>query len=301
MRSLERAVERAAALILAAGGIRSRRVDTDVASHNVYLGEGRGALPPVVIMHGLADSAASAAPVLLRLRRRARRVVAIEAAGHGRSGPARSEYTIERHRASMTRVLDQILDEPALLVGNSLGGATAIHYALERPERVRALLLTSPAGGAMEAAVLEDLRRHFSPRDVVEARAMLERLFHRPSRLAGLAARVVLARSASPAVRDLVRTLAPADAFTPEQLGRLAMPIELVWGRSERILPPTMLAYFRAHLPAHAVVTEPERLGHCPHLDDPIGFTRMVLAFAERHAGDAAQVSPRDGRRSAAR
>ena len=249
MRSLERAVERAAALLLAAGGVRGRRFDTDVASHNVYLGAGRGALPPVVVVHGLADSAASAAPVLLRLRRRARQVVAIEAAGHGRSGPALVEYTIERHRASMTRVLDQILDEPALLVGNSLGGATAIHYALERPERVRALLLTSPAGGVMDAAVLEDLRRHFSPRDVGEARAMLERLFHRRSPLAALAARVVLARSASPAVRDLVRTLQIEDAFTPEQLGRLAMPVELVWGRSERILPPTMLAYFRAHLP----------------------------------------------------
>jgi pimeloyl-ACP methyl ester carboxylesterase len=151
----------------------------------------------------------------------------------------------------------------------------------------------------MEADVLDDLRRHFSPSNVAEARAMVDRLFHRRSRLAPLTARVVLARSRSAAVRDLVRTLVPEDAFTPEQLGRLSMPVELVWGRSERILPPAMLAYFRAHLPAHAVVSEPEGLGHCPHLDDPARFVRLVVDFAERHAD--APTSSSSARRSAAR
>ncbi|HTE54793.1 MAG TPA: alpha/beta hydrolase [Kofleriaceae bacterium] len=297
-----RAVERAAALLLAARGIRGRRIETDVASHHVYLADGRGALPPLVIVHGLADSAASAAFLMLRLRRRTRRIAAVESAGHGLSGSPRGEYTIDRHRASMTRVLDAIIDEPAILVGNSLGGATAIHYALERPDKVRALLLTSPAGGVMDEAVLEDLRRAFSPRTVADARRLVDRLFHRRSPLAGLVARVVLARAASPAVRDLVRTLAPADAFTPEQLGRLSVPVHIMWGRSERVLPPAMLAYFRAHLPPGAVFSEPDALGHCPHLDDPARMARLIVDFAELHAGRPAPAAiPRAARRSAAR
>jgi pimeloyl-ACP methyl ester carboxylesterase len=281
-----RALEQAAALVLAAGGVRGRWFETDVARHHVYVGEGRGSLPTVVVLHGLSDSAASAALVLLRLRRRARRVIAVESAGHGRSGQPRVEYTPLRHRASMTSVLDQLLDEPAILVGNSLGGATAIHYALERPERVRALLLTSPAGGAIAAEELEDLRQVFSPRSLADARVLVDRLLHRPGRLAPLVARVVLSRTGSQAVRDIVRTLGPADAFTPEQLGRLSVPLHILWGRSERLLPPSMLAYFRAHLPASAVISEPERLGHCPHLDDPLGFARIVAEFAALHARD---------------
>jgi pimeloyl-ACP methyl ester carboxylesterase len=279
-----RALEQIAALVLAAGGIRGRWFETDVARHHAYVGEGRGRLPTVVVLHGLSDSAASAALVLLRLRRHARRVIAVESAGHGRSGPPLVEYTLIRHRASMTRVLDELLDEPAILVGNSLGGATAIHYALERPERVRALLLTSPAGGAIDDAAIADLRQLFSPRSLAEARLLVDRLLHRPGRLAPLVARVVLSRTSSQAVRDLVRTLAPADAFTPEELARLSVPLEILWGRSERLLPTSMLEYFRAHLPASAVISEPERLGHCPHLDDPLGFARIVADFAARHA-----------------
>ncbi|HWM88774.1 MAG TPA: alpha/beta hydrolase [Kofleriaceae bacterium] len=279
-----RAVEHVAALLLAAGGVRGRRLDTDVATHHVYLAEGKGPLPPLVLLHGLSDSAASGALIMLHLRRRARRVIAVESAGHGRSGPPLVEYNLERHRASMTQVLDALLDEPAVFVGNSLGGATAIHYALERPERVRALLLTSPVGGAVEQEVIDDLRRTFSPRTLADARALVDRLFHRPGRLAPLVARLVLARTGSRAVCDLIRNFGPADAFTPEELARLRAPLHLMWGRSERLLPPAMLAYFRAHLPASAVITEPDDFGHCPHLDAPLRFARLVADFAARHA-----------------
>ena len=49
------------------------RFETDVASHYVYQADGRGPLPPLVILPGLSDSAASAALVMLHLRRRTRR------------------------------------------------------------------------------------------------------------------------------------------------------------------------------------------------------------------------------------
>jgi pimeloyl-ACP methyl ester carboxylesterase len=278
-----RFVERLAGFLLAAAGVRSRRHDTGVAEHHVYMAEGGGPLPTIVFLHGLSDSAASAALLLTHLRRRARRVIAVEGAGHGRSGLPRVEYDVRCHRASITQVLDALLDEPAVLVGNSLGGATAIHYAIERPERVRALLLTSPAGGAFDAEMIDELRRVFSPQTAAEARALVDRLFHRPGRLAPLVARILLSRTASPAVRDLVRTMTPADAFTPEELARLTAPLHILWGRSDRILPPPMLAYLRQHLPA-AVITEPDDLGHCPHLEQPLQFARLVAEFAARHA-----------------
>ena len=45
-------------------------------------------------------------------------------------------------------------------------------------------------------------------------------------------------------------------------------------------LPATALAYFRANLPAHAVVEEPHGVGHCPHFDDPAAFAARIVAFA---------------------
>lgn len=46
----------------------------------------------------------------------------------------------------MTEALDALLPEPAIVCGNSLGGAVALHYALARPEKVLGLVLLSPAG-----------------------------------------------------------------------------------------------------------------------------------------------------------
>lgn len=272
-------IDRVAATLLRTAGVRTRHVETPVARHHVYDARGRGRLPAIAFLPGLSDTGASLAPVVLALRRRARRVVVVEAAGHGLSGRARAAYTIDRHLASTAAVLDEVLDEPAVLVGNSLGGATAIRYALARPSRVRALYLTSPGGAALDDETVADLRRAFTIRTTAEARAFLDRVLARRSRAAPLLARVVRARAASADVVSLLATLGPEHALTPDELARVHVPVTVVWGRADRLLTPAALAHFRRHLPPHAAIEEPEDLGHCPHLDDPHRLARMLASF----------------------
>ena len=63
-------------------------------------------------------------------------------------------------------------------------------------------------------------------------------------------------------------------------LAALAMPILLLWGQSERLLPKSSLAYLRRHLPGHAIIEEPAGFGHCPHIDDPARLAARLVAFA---------------------
>ena len=275
---LERTVQR----LLAGAGVQSHHVDTPIARHHVYDAPGTGALPPIVFLPGLSDSASSLVPLILALRREARRVLVVEGAGHGLSAQARGAYTVEAHLASVAAALDQLLDEPAILVGNSLGGATAMRYAVDRPDRVAGLFLTSPAGARYDDAQVAELRAAFTMRTVDDARAFLGKVVHRASPLARLVAPVVLARAASPGVVDLVRTFGPEHAIT--DCGSIAAPIRVVWGRSERLLPPSALAYFKANLPAHATILEPAGFGHCPHLDDPARLARLIAAFSRQAA-----------------
>ena len=65
------------------------------------------------------------------------------------------------------------------------------------------------------------------------------------------------------------------------------MPIHLVWGRSERLMPPTHLAFFKDSLPPHATIEEPEGMGHCAHLDDAAALAGKIVAFAQRTAGQS--------------
>jgi pimeloyl-ACP methyl ester carboxylesterase len=59
------------------------------------------------------------------------------------------------------------------------------------------------------------------------------------------------------------------------------MPILFLWGRSEKLLPPSALRYFRDHLPAHAIVEEPHGFGHTPQLEEPARLAARILAFVK--------------------
>jgi len=285
-----RAIEHLLRYGLSAVGVRSRHVETAVARHHVYDAPGSGTLPPIVVLPGLTDSAATTVPMLAHLRASSRRVVIVESAGHGLSESARVMYTTTRHLESVTAVLDQILDEPAVIVGNSLGGATAVHYASIRPERVQALFLTSPGGAPLDAETTESLRRVFAMRTVRDARGFIDLVFARPPRLAPMLAWVLRSKASSPAVTDLLHSV-DQEHLSADALAGLTMPLMLVWGRSERVLPRSAFAYFRAHLPAHVEILEPEGFGHCPHLDNPKRLARAITEFASERISNVRSIS----------
>lgn len=266
-------------------GVATREVATPAARVHVYDAPGRGSLPPVAVLHGLATSAAPFLPLVEALRPHARRVVAPELPGHGFSPPPAGPLTPTSLYDAMSAALDGLLDAPAVVYGASLGGAVALRYALERPERVRALVLGSPAGARLDPAAWEALVARFDLRTAADARAFLGRLYHRAPWFAPLVAADVQRIFARDAVRDLLLHARPDDLFEPERLASLRVPVLLLWGRSERLLPPECLAWFRAHLPRHARIEEPYGFGHSPHVDDPRRLAARIVEFAREHCG----------------
>ena len=277
-------VERAARRALNRSGLASRVTRTAVADHHLYDARGEGALPTVVVLHGISSAATAFAPVIQRLRPHVRRVLAPDAPGHGFSSGPFEPLTPDSLFASMRELLDAELDEPAILYGNSLGGGLALSYALERPERVRGVFLSSPAGAAMSEEAFQSFMKSFHMRSGKETRAFLGRLYHRTPWFAPLIAGDVQRMFARDAILSFTSSARPGHLFQKEQLAALKMPIHLVWGRSERLLPRESLDFFKESLPPHATFDEPEGLGHCPHLEDPTRISREIVAFARRIA-----------------
>jgi pimeloyl-ACP methyl ester carboxylesterase len=111
------------------------------------IGRSPGEAPTMVWLHGLTDSGAGW-PGAERHWGTAYSVVAVDQRGHGTS-PRFTPDQLEAHPgevmvADATGILEQ-LDEPAVLVGHSLGGAVALSTAVRRPELVRLLVLEDPA------------------------------------------------------------------------------------------------------------------------------------------------------------
>jgi pimeloyl-ACP methyl ester carboxylesterase len=276
-------MERLGRRALRSRGVGTRHVSTPLGPVHFYDGPGRGSLPPVVLLHGIGSSATPFAPLIARLLPHVRRIVAPDYPGHGFSGDALAEVTPSALFEAVTGALDQLLDEPAIVVGNSLGGALALYYAIERPDRVARLVLLSPAGARSTEREWRDLVASFDMRSRADAVAFLERLYHRVP----LAARLVAhelpdATMNRTAVRQLLASAAGDSAHTPEALGGLKMPVLLLWGEGERLLPESHFHYFRTHLPAHALVERPYRLGHVPQGESPQRIANRILRFARQ-------------------
>ncbi len=80
-------------------------------------------------------------------------------------------------------------------------------------------------------------------------------------------------------MRALVDDMPTGPALTAAELEGLAMPVHLLWGRAERLLPPTHLAFFRAHLRG-ATIEEAHGFGHAPQLDDVGALADKLVDFA---------------------
>lgn len=263
---------------LALYGYHSHRVPTPAGRIHVLEARGRGPLPPVVLLHGIASAGMHLIPLLHRLRGRVRHLIAPDLPAHGLSD-APEVMNVDTMKEGLLHAMDAVMTEPAVIFGNSMGGAAAIHYALARPSRVRGVILASPSGAPMDGAEIERFVRTFelgSHRDALE---FVDRVFARRNRLRHVFAWGVRRQFENPGVRGLLASLKPHDLLRPEQLAALQMPVLVLWGKDERILPRAHYEFFRRHLPGHARFEEPDGLGHAPYLDDVGAVARQILSF----------------------
>jgi len=68
------------------------------------------------------------------------RVVALDLAGHGRSGKGRQEWTVPAFAADIRAVMDHLGVGKAILVGHSMAGTIVVEAAVEMPDRVVGLI-----------------------------------------------------------------------------------------------------------------------------------------------------------------
>jgi pimeloyl-ACP methyl ester carboxylesterase len=98
---------------------------------------GQNAKPALVLIHGALDHARNWDWVARTLRQHYH-VYALDLRGHGNSAWAPGAlYAVAEHVLDLSALLDIISDFPIRLVGHSLGGGIALHYAGVYPDRVR--------------------------------------------------------------------------------------------------------------------------------------------------------------------
>jgi pimeloyl-ACP methyl ester carboxylesterase len=273
---------------------------------------GRRGQPALVLIHGFGAASGHWRHNAAQLAAAGWCVYAIDLVGFGAS----SQPGHRRHRRLDNRLwarqlqafLEQVVEGPAVLVGNSLGSLVAVTCAVFFPRWVAAVVaaplpdptLLMPMARrrprwrrrlrlhgvvllcrllplellvpliARTALLDLGLRSAYSDRQALDPE--LRRLVARPA-LRPQAARALRAMSIGMALRPRAATAAPL-------LQRMRQPLLVLWGSQDRLVPVRISERLRLHKPDLELQLLP-RLGHCPHDEHPLLFNARVLQWLQ--------------------
>jgi pimeloyl-ACP methyl ester carboxylesterase len=237
-----------------------------------------GSGDPVVLVHGLAGSRRWWSPLVPAFADE-RRVYALDLPRPNRGAPPSS------WSAWLGRWLDAAELERVDVVGHSLGGIVAAELAAAYPERIRRLVLVSPAG-------------------VPCGRGLVGRALPVAGALADLGGWLPMV--VGDAVRARPAAVVRAINFVwsrdlRSELSDVRAPTLLLWGDRDRLVPARVADEWHRILPASRIVYV--SCGHVPMLEAPGQVAGEILAFLgqelEHDVGDDVRAGVMNGVRLA--
>lgn len=254
-----------------------------VSLHYELAGEGE----PVVLVPGFVTTLRLFDGQMEALSR-GHRAVRYDLRGQGESSAPADGYAVSDHARDLGALIEHLNLERVHLVGASLGGAIALHFALDYPQQVRSLTLAGAVVDGFSGWPPEYLDRLRRTRKLARAEgpdaAMAEWLTH-----PFFGATVDMPRLAKTAVRAAGAVWtgsargAEGGRSDFERLEEVAAPALVVVGSREVEPVQQIASALRTRVPG-AVYHEVEGAGHLPAWDRPAEFTRLLLDFLAKAA-----------------
>jgi pyruvate dehydrogenase E2 component (dihydrolipoyllysine-residue acetyltransferase) len=258
--------------------------DLDAGGRRLRILElGRGDGVPVVFIHGFGADLNTwmfNQPALAE----GRRAIAVDLPGHGGSAKAVGAGDPDTLAAAVAAALAALCRDRVHLVGHSLGGALAALVALTRPKQTASLTLIAPAGlgpainGRFIDGFLGLARRR-------EAAEVLGLLVHDPALVSRTMIEDVLRYKRLDGVGAALAAIAAAWFADGRQgldlaprLADLAVPMQILWGREDRIIPPAHAEALAGRVPVHIL----DAAGHLPHMEKAGEVNRMLRRIVEQ-------------------
>jgi 3-oxoadipate enol-lactonase len=233
--------------------------------------------PALVLAHGRGGNAASWWQQVPAFRDD-HRVITIDHRGFARSTCADGHH-LDHFTGDMLALLDHLEVDRAVLVGQSMGGRTALGMAVHHPERVSGIVLSCTAAGLMipEVEATQAARQQI-PRGIEAPTAALAPSFREAQ--PAMTFLYEQLRAMSPPQGPLFReSLARLDGgVTPADLEGFAIPTLVISGEHDPLYPHAVLEAVTAAIPG-ARLTHLPGAGHSPYWEMPETFNALVRDF----------------------
>jgi pyruvate dehydrogenase E2 component (dihydrolipoamide acetyltransferase) len=250
-----------------------------------YLALGERDSVPVLLLHGFGADLNTwmfTQPALAE----GRQVIALDLPGHGGSARRLDGVDAESLAAIVDHARNALGIERLHLVGHSMGGGIAISFALRKPERVATLTLISSAslGPEINGAFIDGFVHAARRGEAIEA---LKLLVHDPALVSRTMVEDVLRYKRLDGVPEALAAF--AEEWFPggrqrvalsDAVAALKLPVQIIWGRDDRIIPVAHAEGLASHLPVHIL----EQTGHLPHMEKAGEVSRLIKRLIENQA-----------------
>jgi 3-oxoadipate enol-lactonase len=240
---------------------------------------GEPARPALILLEGMGGDISGWRRNIPTLSRELQ-VIAFDFRGNGRSDEPAGACTMDTFVADTVGLLDHLRIERAHVYGQSFGGMVAQLIGLDRPERVRTLILAATTPGGEHAIyhqpkvpMAEPWRGLYSPGF---AQAHPERVAEDLNAGGSLPKHPMGRRRQWEAMQTF-------DAY--ERLGKIRAPTLVIHGTDDRMVDPQNARVLASRIPGAELVWV-EGAGHVYHSEQPVKTDREILGFIRSH-GDA--------------
>jgi pimeloyl-ACP methyl ester carboxylesterase len=255
---------------------------------------GRPDAPAVLLVPGFSVPSYVWEPLDAQLAEAGFRVVRFDLYGRGWSARPDVVYDRELFAIQLRELMDALEIERAHVVGLSMGGAIAAHFAVREPQRVDRLALIAPFTRARDIAPLQHpllgewaLRAYVLPR--IAAGQTSD--FVHPERHPDWAARFrpqMRYDGFGRAILSTLRHVMTRDSLPDfAAVGRQSRQVLVVWGRRDSVVPFAHSQDVLAAIP-QARLIEVDDAGHLPHVEHPELVGPPLIEFL----GDGGRARP---------
>ena len=229
---------------------------------------------PLVLLHGTSSSLHTY-DGWVRLLAGKRRTIRLDLPGFGLTGPFPDKnYSIQHYTDVLNSFLKQLNIDRFVLAGNSLGGEIAWNYAINYPGKAAGLVLIDAAGLEFTSShpplafriaripVLKHALTYITPRAV--ARKSVKEVYADPLKVdEELVSRyfdLTLRAGNRQAMVDRLNW--PQDHTNIKQIPSIKVPVLIIWGKEDKLIPEKCGVEFSEMLPRDTLVV----LGSCGHV-----------------------------------
>jgi pimeloyl-ACP methyl ester carboxylesterase len=252
---------------------------------------------PMVLIHGTAASLHTWEPWVSELKE-SKRIITFDLPAYGLTGPnANHDYSQKAYIEMLDSLLIKLKIKKCILGGNSLGGSVTWNYAIAHPEKIEKLILVDAGGYPLKSnsvplgfklakiPLLSNLLEYITPKAMIES--SIKNVYFDPSKvskeLIDRYFELTLRAGNRKAFKERMVSSKNITGLnnTSELIKTIKVPVLVLWGDSDQLIPVESAYKFHADLPNDTLVIL-KNLGHVPMEEDPKASLIAVKEFIKK-------------------